>query len=70
MTNDFSLAINDTGDYARVSDTMDSANSLKEGVRGLSVTSAWWNDFAPGSKISALSAERVDKAKKMDDPMT
>ena len=67
MARDFSRAMNDAADESGMKETMDSMNSLQDGVRSVTDPTTKWKDFVSGSEAAKLSEERDEKSKKMHD---
>ena len=61
MARDFSRAMNDAADDSGLKDSMDTMNSMQEGIRNVKDPTTKWKDFAPGSE----TAKRTEKSKKM-----
>ena len=64
MARDFSRAMNDAADESGLKESMDTMNSMQEGIRTVTDPTTKWKDFAPGSETAKLSEERTKKSNK------
>ena len=63
MARDFSRAMNDAADESGINDTMETMNSMQDGIRSVTDPTTKWKDSALGSE----TAKRAEKSKKMHD---
>ena len=69
MARDFSRAMNDAADESGIKDSMDTMNSMQDGIRSVTDPTTKWKDFASGSETANLAEKRTEKSKKMRDTM-
>ena len=69
MARDFSRAMNDAADESGLKDSMDTMNSMQDGIRSVTDPTTKWKDFAPGSETAKLAEKRTKKSKKMHETM-
>ena len=69
MARDFSRAMNDAADESGISDTMETMNSMQDGIRSVTDPTTKWKDSALGSETAKLAEKRAGKSKKMHDSM-
>ena len=67
MARDFSRAMNDAADDSGIKESMDTMNSMQEGIRNVTDPTTKWKDFAPGSETSKLAKKLTEKSKKKND---
>ena len=69
MARDFSRAMNDAADESGIKDTMETMNSMQDGVRSVTDPTTKWKDFVPGSETAKLAEKRAKKSNKTQDSM-
>ena len=69
MARDFSRAMNDAADDSGIKDSIDTMNSMQDGIRSVTDPTTKWKDFTPGSETAELAKKRTEKPKKMHDKM-
>ena len=69
MARDFSRAMNDAADESGIKGTMESMNSMQDGIRSVTDPTTKWKDFAPGSETAKLAEERAKKSNNMQNSM-
>ena len=69
MARDFSRAMNDAADESGIKDSMDTINSMQDGIRSVTDPTTKWKDSKPGSETAELAKKRTEKSKKVHDTM-
>ena len=67
MARDFSRAMNDAANESGIKDSVDTMNSMQDGIRSVTDPTTKWKDFAPGSETAELAKKRTEKSKKIHD---
>ena len=69
MARDFSRAMNDAADESGIKDTVETMNSMQDGIRSVTDPTTKWKDFVPGSETAKLTEERAKKSNNMQNSM-
>ena len=69
MARDFSRAMNDAAEESGIKGSMDTINSMQDGIRSVTDPTTKWKDFTPGSETAELAKKRTEKPDKMHDTM-
>jgi len=65
MARDFSRAMNDAANESGIKDSVDTMNSMQDGIRSVTDPTTKWKDFVPESETAGLAKKRTEKSKKM-----